>query len=480
MNTKSIFKIILISFIGLSFSGCSDYLNLLPEDDLVSAEYWKSQDDVEAVIASTYGVLTSQVKTLLFWGELRGGLFSEGTTTPNDQALVMAGKIEPTNSLTSWAGMYKIINGANQVLKFAPQVIDRDPSFTSAELRQVLSEAYFLRSLAYFYLIRTFKDVPLLTEPFISDDQDYYPPKNSEKEILDQIISDLSFAVDNAAESYDDEASNKGRVTVYSVHALLADVYLWMDNYDKAIENCDAIINSPKFALMSSSNWFSNFYPGNSNSSIFEIQFSADWGYSAGLFETFSHAKNYDFIVNPRIAILYELDDVRGLGGSIGKTNQEVWKYVGINDEEERLDANKYNNYIIYRLADIILLKAEAEAELSNFTSSLDLINSIRLKRNVPEATIEPSVTAFENYILEERARELVGEGKYWFDLIRIGQRENYKRKDLVIENLVLNATAAEAPGLRVKFQDPYSWYLPINKSELDINSNLVQNPYYQ
>lgn len=464
----------------MSVLSCSDYLNLLPEDDLVSEEYWKSQEDVDAVMASVYGVLTAQVKTILLWGELRGGLFSEGISTPSDQANIMSGAIEPTNGLTSWSGMYKIINGANQILKFAPDVVSRDPSFTSAELRQALAEAYFLRSLAYFYLVRSFKEVPLITEPFISDDQDYYPAKNSEQEIIDLIISDLTYAAANAPASWEDEKSNKGRVTIYSVHALLADVYLWSDNYAKAIENCDAIISSNKYALMSSGNWFSNFYPGNSNSSIFEIQFSSDWGYSAGLYETFSYSKNYDFIVNPRIAILYTLDDVRGMGGSIGTGHQEVWKYVGIDDKDERLDAYKYNNFIIYRLADIYLLKAEAEAELGEFTTSLDLINEVITRRNIPEATIEPSITAFENFILQERARELVGEGKYWFDLIRIGKRENYLRKDLVIDNLLLNASAADAPGLRVKFQDPYSWYLPINKTELEINNNLIQNSYYQ
>jgi hypothetical protein len=480
MKHTLLLRIILVWLLAAGLSSCSEWLNLLPEDDLVSEEYWNSQEDVEAVIASSYGVLTGQVQNLLLWGELRGGLFSAGTRVVADANRILTGQIEPTNSYTNWSGLYKVINGANLVLRFAPQVTDRDPSFTSTELRQLLSEAYFLRSLAYFYLIRTFKEVPLVTEPFISDDQNYYPPKASEEEIVDQIIDDLQFAVDNAPQPYADERTNKGRLTVYSAHALMADVYLWNEQYDEAIEHCDAIIESQKYALMSAGLWFSNFYPGNSNSSIFELQFSSEWGYSAGLYETFSYQKEKRFIINPRIASLYSPDDVRGLGGSIGKVNQEVWKYVGVDDTEERLDANKYNNYIIYRLDDILLLKAEAKAQKSLFTEAGDLINQIRSRRNVEDASIEPSITAFENYLLEERARELVGEGKYWFDLVRMGKRDNYRRKDLVIENLVLNASAAEAPALRIKFQDPYSWYLPVNKTELEINTNLVQNPYYQ
>jgi hypothetical protein len=479
---KSYRKLILLVGLGILILGqsCSDWLNLLPEDDLVTDEFWMSQEDVESVLFNTYGVFAGEVKTLLMWGELRGGLLSEGRNVPSDAAKILMGDINETNSYTNWSNLYKVINGANQILEYAPPVVDRDPSFSKIELNQILSEALYLRAISYFYLVRTFKDVPLILIPYTTDEQDYYPEKSTEQVILDQIILDLNRALDNAALSYNSTESTKGRVTKYAVHALLADVNLWMDNYQETIDQCSEIINSGKYALLGEANWFENFYPGNSNSSIFEIQFSKSWGTTPGLYETFSYQKNRQFIINARIIELFDPDDVRGLGATYSNQNLEIWKYVGINPLEERGDAFNDNNFIIYRLADIKLMQAEAMIELNDFESAAGIINEIRLKRGLDEISIEPSTEAFEDELLKERARELTGEGKYWFDLLRIGKRNNYERKEKVIEALILNASAETILALQVKFQDPYSWYMPISRDELQINLNLIQNPYYQ
>jgi hypothetical protein len=479
---KTYKKIIFILGLGIMVLGqsCSDWLDLLPEDDLVTEEFWMSQEDVESVLSNTYGVLSGEVKRLLMWGELRGGLLSEGRNIPSDASKILMGDVTETNSYTNWSNLYKVINGANQVLSFAPPVVDRDPSFSKIELNQILSEALFLRAISYFYLVRTFKDVPLILEPYTTDEQNYYPEKSTDDLILAQIIIDLNRALENAVGSYSSLEYTKGRVTKYAVHALLADVNLWMNNYSEVITHCNEIINSGKYALLGESNWFENFYPGNSNSSIFEIQFSKRWGTTPGLYETFSYEKNRQFIINARILELFDPEDVRGLGASYSDKNLEIWKYVGINPEEERGDALNDNNFIIYRLADIKLMLAEALIENSDFEGASAVINEIRLRRGVSEVSIEPTIEAFEDQLLDERARELSSEGKYWFDLIRIGKRDDYRRKEKVIEALILNASAETILALQVKFQDPYSWYLPISRDELQINLNLEQNPYYQ
>ena len=470
--------IILVFSLGLA--SCSDWLELTPEDDLVSDEFWKSQKDVEAVLANSYNQLAIQVKPLLLWGELRGGLMSEGQSVPSDASRIMRGDITDINSLIKWSDLYKLINGVNQILKFAPQVRDYDPSFSLAELRQIESEALFLRALSYFYLVRAFKEVPLILEPYTSDGQDFYPAKSDESAILQQIQTDLNQALDGAATSFGSIESNKGRATYFAINALLADVFLWQDDYETALEHCDAIINSGQYGLMGSNSWFQNFYPGNSNSSIFELQFSKNWNYTSNLYETFSYQRGKQYIINPRVVEIFGQTDVRGEGATYAIANLEIWKYIGINETEERGDALNDNNFIIYRLADIMLLKAEALAELQRFDESLEIINSLREKRNAEALTSDPAINAFEDLILEERSRELAFEGKYWFDLIRFGKRDNYRNKEKVIAALTLNASADEIPALMAKFQDPYSWYLPIHRDELLINNNLEQNPYYQ
>ncbi len=480
MKLLRIKLIVVIGSLLVISTSCSDWLNLLPEDELVSDEFWMSQADVESVLSNTYGVISNDVKRILLWGELRGGLLSEGTQVPSDYSKILKGDLTSANSLTSWTNMYKAINGANQIIKFAPDVVNRDPSFSLLELNQILSEALFIRSLAYFYLVRTYKEVPLILEPYITDEQDYYPEKSDEETIIAQIIGDLITAKSNAVISFDSKEYDKGRATKYAVHALLADVYLRNDKFSEAITECDEIINSNHFGLLGESNWFENFYPGNSNSSIFEIQFAKRWGTSPGLYETFSYQKSKQFIMNARVLELYDEDDIRGIGTTYGKTNLEIWKYVGINPDEERGDILNDNNFIIYRMAEIMLFKAEALIELEQFDDALLIINELRGMRGIGDLSAEPSVEAFEDILLDEIAREHAGEGKYWFDILRIGRRDNYRRQELVISSLILNATADVVFALQIKFQDPYSWYLPISQTELETNLNLVQNSYYQ
>jgi len=475
------YKHILVALVfSFLLGACSDWLELYPEDSLVSEEYWKSGNDVEGIIANTYGLMARQVKTLLLWGELRGGLLSEGRNVPNDPSRIMAGDVTDLNGLSRWSNLYAVINGANQIIQNAPGVVQLDPSFTEADLNRALSEAYFLRALSYFYLVRVFKDVPLITTPYVTDDQDFFPVKEDEATVIAQILEDLEFVKDKAVPHYENLTDTKGRVTVYAVNALLADVYLWINNYDKTIENADAIINSGSYALLTDDLWFQNFYPGNSNSSILELQFSQRWNYNSNLYQTFSYSRNREYTVNPRALELFEETDVRGLGATFSDANLEVWKHVGINPEEERGDALNDNNFIVYRLADIILLKAEALIQLQRFDEAKEAINSVRERRGVAPIEPEPSVTSYEDMLLMERGRELAFEGKYWFDVLRMGKRDDYRRKQTVIDALVMNASADQILPLMSKFQDPNSWYLPIHRDELDKNTNLEQNPYYQ
>ena len=80
---------------------------------------------------------------------------------------------------------------------------------------------------------------------------------------------------------------------------------------------------------------------------------------------------------------------------------------------------------------------------------------------------------------MNERALELAFEGKRWFDLLRMGRRNNYARKDKLIEIIVSNVPSTQKRILAAKLTNPLGWYLPISKDEMERNKNLVQNPYY-
>ena len=93
---------------------------------------------------------------------------------------------------------------------------------------------------------------------------------------------------------------------------------------------------------------------------------------------------------------------------------------------------------------------------------------------------ISDSPVDFEDAILTERAIELCFEGKRWFDLLRMGRRNNYARKNQLIEIIVSKVPSAQKRVLSVKLSDPNGWYLPIHSTEIERNYKLVQNPYYE
>ena len=159
---KKIFAAIALFGSMLTMSGCSDYLDILPKDKQTSDMFWKSREDVEAVLGQSYHLLRGSVKDMLYWGELRGGSVN---TSETDPAMNQDFQIIPNTKCVKWANFYNVIGLANAVLHYAPGVMGEDESYKEEQMKSNQPEAYFLRALSYFYLVRNFRDVPLITEP---------------------------------------------------------------------------------------------------------------------------------------------------------------------------------------------------------------------------------------------------------------------------------------------------------------------------
>src|SRR5690606_16158662 len=128
--------------------------------------------------------------------------------------------------------------------------VGRDPSFNQAVMQSYLSEAYFLRALSYFYIVRTFGEAPLILEPYMNDQEAYEIAKSSKEQLFSQIEHDLTTALVNSKEIWPTVWETKGRATKWAIHATLADVYLWMEEYDKAIISCNAVLESGRVGLI--------------------------------------------------------------------------------------------------------------------------------------------------------------------------------------------------------------------------------------
>lgn len=487
---KKIFKIrfILLFFVlGIQFS-CSNYLELLPPSGLVREEFWKTKSDVDAVLMGAYSAFASMNGSLFTYGEARGDMVKADYSLGWGERSLMESNIYPDNFFCDWSGFYKVINYCNDVIKNAPEVQKIDNTFTDFQMQGYLAEAYFIRSLSYFYLVRIFKDVPLVLEPSESDNVDFYLPKTDGEEILRKVLVDLNEYRKYVSDGYKTTAEVKGRATKTSYDALIADINLWLFDYNACIEACDRILANKDYVLTPGTRWFEIFYPGNSLEGIFEFQFNDKYSQRNALYgmtNRFSHQYDPSQKAVELFARKYAVELTRGEDASIAKLSEDdylIWKFIGLTPDgkTERFSSIQNScNWIVYRLADIYLMKAEALSQLSRFSEASDLLNEIRFRANVVPVGLPNSAIAFEDAILDERALELAFEGKRWFDLLRMGRRNNYARKEKLVELIIKNVPSTQKRILSAKLTNPLGWYLPIAKSEIERNKNLVQNPYY-
>jgi hypothetical protein len=348
-------------------------------------------------------------------------------------------------------------------------------------MRAFQAEAIFLRSLAYFYLVRVFKDVPLVLEPSEADDVDFFLPKSADTTILRIIKEDLESYRFLVRDDYGSVDKNKGRATRGAFLALLADISLWNFEYQDCIRYVDEIEDLDYF-LLPGGNWYELFYPGNSLESIFEFQFDESEDQRNTMYD-YTYYDYYQASVTA-VELLSPLtanEIIRGFG-SLRYLDAMIWKYCGAAADGKTIRPSsdrRSGNWIVYRLADVLLMKAESLSQTGDFAGAETIINKIRTRALVNPVSVPYSLQAMEDAIMEERARELAFEGKRWFDLMRLGRRNNYNRKTRLIEIIIEKVPSTQKLVLASKLTNPYGWYLPIFDKALERNSKLRQNPYY-
>jgi tetratricopeptide (TPR) repeat protein len=480
-------KVLFLFSLLILLSGCAeDPLRILPPDGQVKEEYWKKKEDVKATLISAYYKFAQMDGSLFYYGELRGDLLQEDVNLDNELRDVMNSTIEPDNSLADWQAFYSVINYCNLVLKYSPHVKKVDPNFADYQYKAYRGEAIFLRSLAYFYLVRIFKDVPLILKPYDSDKQNFFPSKTSGEVILDSLEVQLSRSLNIIPVDYQTNAKTRGRATQGAVNALLADIALWKYDYQACVNYVENIEQSELYELVNGGEWFDIFAEGNTLEGIFEIQFDSRIGQNNSLYQITRPQRNNFLASTYTLDILSPettKEIVRG-NGTIKYKDKTIWKYIGQKPDglTERSGADQQScNWIVYRMAGVLLMKAEALSQIGRYEEALNIVNKIRIRAfKSPIASYQQNAQAFEDLILKERAKELAYEGKRWFDLLRMGRRNNYKRKGKLIELIIDNVPATQKRVLASKLNDVNGWYFPILDTEIENNPNLVQNPYYQ
>ncbi|MEJ2883190.1 RagB/SusD family nutrient uptake outer membrane protein [Pedobacter sp. GR22-6] len=472
-------------------SSCNKFLDLSPQDGITKQEFWRTKEDVKAAVFGCYSSLLAPppnvrdkalTEYIFLWGELRADMIGKTTYSTEEEKSIMDMNILSTNSISSWASFYRTINYCNTVLDFSPDAKKLDPTFSNTEYNQYIGEALTIRSLMYFYLVRTFGDVPLKLISTARDTDIKEIGKTGQQEILNQLVADLKKAQGYLPLTYGNDRADKGRVSRFAADALLADVYLWMEKYPECIQECDKVLADTRFGYISgNSAWYNSvFFLGSSKETIFE-------------FSNATSVNNifYDLLVNTRkrftasnfvgTEIFIPSDDADSVDtrgeGTFYLSNLTISKYGTENPS--------YVNFQVYRYSDIKLMKAEALALTSRGAEALEIVNELRNIRNAVGASKENpdagDADAICDYILAERGREFAFEGKRWFDILRNAKRGGYTAHGrALIEGFVGKTVSVALQQSAInKLKDANSHYLPISETELFADTKLVQNPFY-
>ena len=577
---KKIFYYIISSVcLAAPLASCSDFLEIKPQSEIILEDFWNEKADVDAVVAGCYAGLQSDacVKRMMAWGEFRSENVMAGSGSNDDQDLtnVFKENITAKNYLTAWDMFYTVINRCNTVIKYAPEVAAIDPGYTNSELKATIAEVTALRSLCYFYLIRTFRNVPFTREAYTDDDQQMQIEATDFNTVLDNIIADLESVKGDAIARYPETQPlyQTGRITRDTLYAMLCEMYLWKQDYQQCINYAELIIASKKAieeennkkngtVVASSTEARLNGYPleentittgyygsafnsifvtGNSKETIFELVYdNQEAGYSmpsntaAGLWYGNSNVEQgrvapSNFVVEDKgkdsqrsvfadenkkvdarmywnfsasesiYKMVYRGITINGTTATPTVGTYTKYSWAKVNGVEKWYTSS---NWIVYRLSDIMLLEAEARCQLMKTGSDsetsaynkpiiekiFNLVNAVN-KRAVCQSwpctdtlTLNLSATKaqMEELTMKERQRELMFEGKRWYDLVRKSLRDG-NTKELVSAVAHRDGPNATLAANFFSNVDKWQWaiFWPYNYDETVVNKKLVQNPAF-
>ena len=512
------------------------------------------------------------IRNMIVWGDFRSDELVVTSTLPTGAAYrtalqqIYSLNIETENAFTSWYPFYSAINYCNLVLQKAEGVIAVDPDYTKGDYDANKAQMLALRAFCYFYLTRVFHDIPVTPSAYLNSSDDLNAPQVSPDSVLSMCISDLKEASKYAisGSTYGDWR-DKGYLNQDGINAILADIYLWRasvtrseSDYEACVAYCDKVISAKKEAyeqkparrrlgddaekqdyyLSGYSDMYNDLFGQNgqnADESIFELQFRNSNATNKGLDQMYFRYNNasgngYGYL---KASSKFGSVDATGNGVWNNSVDQRLFEYVydansssveqfgvrkfvattsaGVsNAADSKRDTRSavYQNWIFYRLTDVMLMKAEALVQLYNLGGKADGDTRNEEAFNIckfinDRALSDANKTAYalkystyrdkmEALVLAERARELCFEGKRWFDLMRYNYRHTATPADLtkkLTEGYVANSDEffelalrkyAVPTAMKAKMRDERYLYMPINQDEVELNNSLVQNPVYK
>lgn len=472
----------LLSVIVLCFNACDERLDLSPQTAYSNSNYWKSEAQAIAGLNAAYTRIQGVfARNFIYWGEGRTDNMVLSRESNNTAIGVIRNNMDPSMPEANWGGFYHVIAQTNLILKYLP-IMKENGLFASNTkgYNDIRGQAFGLRALCYFYMVRLWGDVPLITEPVESASGDLQLTRTDINTVYEQINNDLdsAFSLLSNTLAYGTPQETRAKITRGAIDAIYTDFYMWRHDYANALLSSERVLKNNNYklvdlydanidylnneTLIDNSPYARMFTAGFSEESIFEIDYNRIEGSLSNYYGIYGRATTAYFEPSDELMGIFGSNDLRPLQAFY--SNGGIYKFfpkVGFDQ------AARDENIIMYRLADIMLLRAEALIQLDrgNLDEAMTLVNDIRRRAGI--GPIDPSEyhsmdnEEIDDIIMKERQKELCFEGKRWFDLVRTGKAIS---------------TMEPINGL----SNPENILWPISLEVIRVNPKIEQNSFYK
>lgn len=484
----------------LALSSCEKFLDVKPTNSGDSSVSVTTAQDAEVIINGLMSRLTSYTyygRNFLLYADAKGGDLAIASQGRGSDALYVFSHSASSNSYSAfWIQMYNCIRQINNLLENIDNI---EKAGTDDDFSRYKGQALTARAMIYFDLVRLYGKpynfdkaslgVPKVTTVLASNAQ---PIRASVEEIYALILEDLKAGAEFLAE---DKSPEEGYLNYYANKAIQARVYLYMENYDAALSAAEEIIESGKYKLYGNDEWVTSWTKQFGSESIFELAMydnEGDLGTSSlGFYyrrakHGSTSAMGWFMASNYFLERLGEdetdvrwgiMDDDELSGNNVFPDGRKgsCYKYSGSTSlAGDGKSSNTAVNIKVIRLSEIYLIAAEAALNSSrpDKTKAAGYLQEIRKRSPGLEAATASNITM--QMIMDERSKELFGEGHRFFDMMRWNQTITFN-DDLIV------------PAVQIVHRDKtidrtfYKTILPISKEEIDANPALAnqQNPGY-
>lgn len=435
---KKISLIFLLAALVLGASSCKKWLDVLPNSQIKESELFRSEAGFKEALAGTYTILTNQA---LYGKELTYGMMGvlsqewagKPTAYDDDGNYNYTAALSQTRIDNLWSNMYEAVSNANNIL----ENIEEYKVFTGDNYRIIKGEALALRAFMHFDLLRCFGAAYTVNPsqpaiPYVTRYTAQQTQQSTVQEVAKKILDDLLAAKEllkvdpiytgRQVTEFEDNGYLMNRqlhLNYYAVEGLLARLYLYMGDYEKARASATAVVNSGKFSFTPQADLISGedlcgatehlFALQVNNLSQYSINFLSQEGTQVFSLTSAAHLSYYE----------NNTDDYRYLylfqnGTGANADRRYLLKFA----ESTATEAYYQNKTALLKLAEMYYILAECDQH--DNLDVLDELNPVRKARGLAELTIAPA--DFRAFMTSEFRKEFIGEGQFFFYYKRLNQ----------------------------------------------------------